>query len=103
MKEVTSDGKRLSVEGSCPLMYAWFDEKCWGAAHGLAGIMHVLMDMELSLEEQECVKGTLRYMIENRLPSGNYPLTEGDGAPTVLFFGAMVLLVLLSPLLKLTR
>ncbi|XP_020093327.1 lanC-like protein GCL2 [Ananas comosus] len=80
VKEVISDGKRLSVEGSCPLMYEWFDERYWGAAHGLAGIVHVLMDMELNLEEQECVKGTLRYMIENRLPSGNYPLTEGDGA-----------------------
>jgi len=59
----------------------------WGAAHGLAGIMHVLMDMELNLEEQELVKGTLYYLINNRIPSGG---SESDrlvhwchGAPGV--------------------
>lgn len=57
-------------------MYEWHGKIYWGAAHGLAGIMHVLMDMELNPEEQELVKGTLRYMINNRFPSGNYPSSE---------------------------
>ncbi|TXG67056.1 hypothetical protein EZV62_008331 [Acer yangbiense] len=52
--------------------------KYWGAAHGLAGIMHVLMDMELKPDEVEDVKGTLRYMIKNRFHGGNYPSSEGS-------------------------
>ncbi|XP_008809400.1 lanC-like protein GCL2 [Phoenix dactylifera] len=77
-KKIIMDGKRLSNRGSCPLMYEWHDKKYWGAAHGLAGIMHVLMDMDLKPDEKEDIKGTLRYMIQNRFSSGNYPSSEGS-------------------------
>ncbi|CAN6249463.1 unnamed protein product [Urochloa humidicola] len=77
VREIIKDGRRLSTK-SCPLMYEWYGEKYWGAAHGLAGIMHVLLDMDLTENDKEYVKGTLRYMIQNRFPSGNYPCTEGD-------------------------
>ncbi|KAG0458760.1 hypothetical protein HPP92_021888 [Vanilla planifolia] len=76
VKELIREGIQLSKKGSCPLMYEWHGKKYWGAAHGLAGIMHVLMDMELKSEEQEYVKGTLRYMIQKRFPSGNYSSSE---------------------------
>ncbi|KAJ1271975.1 hypothetical protein BS78_06G167700, partial [Paspalum vaginatum] len=66
IREAIKDGRRLSTE-SCPLMYEWYGEKYWGAAHGLAGIMHVLLDMDLAENEREYVKGTLCY-----------PWTEGD-------------------------
>lgn len=59
-------------------MFEWYGERYWGAAHGLAGILHVLMDMELKPDEIEDVKGTIRYMIQNRFPSGNYPSSEED-------------------------
>ncbi|XP_039137559.1 lanC-like protein GCL2 [Dioscorea cayenensis subsp. rotundata] len=76
-KEIITDGRKLSNKGSCPLMYEWHGTKYWGAAHGLAGIMHVLMDMDLKPEECEFVKGTLAYMIQNCFRSGNYPSSEG--------------------------
>ena len=57
-------------------MYEWHGKKYWGAAHGLAGIMHVLMNMELKPDEVEDVKNTLRYMIKNRFPSGNFRSSE---------------------------
>ncbi|ESW21597.1 hypothetical protein PHAVU_005G083500 [Phaseolus vulgaris] len=76
--EVISAGRQLGHKGRCPLMYEWHGKKYWGAAHGLAGIMHVLMDMELKPDEVEEVKGTLRYMINYRFPSGNYPSSEGS-------------------------
>lgn len=82
--EVIKSGRRLGRKGSCPLMYEWYGEKYWGAAHGLAGIMHVLMDMELKPDEVEDVKGTLKYMISNRFPSGNYPASEDDRKSDVL-------------------
>ncbi|PON87734.1 LanC-like protein [Trema orientale] len=76
--EIIKAGRKLAKKGKCPLMYEWHGKKYWGAAHGLAGIMHVLMDMELKPDEVEDVKGTLRYMIKNRFPSGNYPSSEGS-------------------------
>ncbi|KAE9590632.1 hypothetical protein Lal_00023319 [Lupinus albus] len=77
VEEVVAAGRKLAHKG-CPLKYEWHGKKYWGAAHGLAGIMHVLMDMELKPDEVEDVKGTLRYMIKNRFPSGNYPSSEGN-------------------------
>ncbi|XP_057796537.1 lanC-like protein GCL2 [Salvia miltiorrhiza] len=77
-KEIIRNGRKLGKRGGCPLMFEWHGQRYWGAAHGLAGIMHVLMDFELTSDELEDVKGTLKYMISNRLPSGNYPAGEED-------------------------
>ncbi|XP_057451013.1 lanC-like protein GCL2 [Lotus japonicus] len=82
--EIIKNGRALGTKGKCPLMFEWYGEKYWGAAHGLAGIMHVLMDMELKPDELEDVRGTLKYMIHNRLPSGNYPASEEDKKRDVL-------------------
>ncbi|XP_028761635.1 lanC-like protein GCL2 [Neltuma alba] len=82
--EIIKRGRALGRKGRCPLMFEWYGEKYWGAAHGLAGIMHVLMDMELKPDELEDVKGTLKYMINNRFASGNYPASEEDKKRDVL-------------------
>ncbi|KAA8546777.1 hypothetical protein F0562_003206 [Nyssa sinensis] len=64
---------------TCPLMYRWHGTRYFGAAHGLAGILQVLLHLPLSKEDAEDVKGTLRYMMSNRFPhSGNYPSSEGN-------------------------
>lgn len=64
---------------ACPLMYRWHGTRYWGAAHGLAGILHVLLHFPVSQEDIEDVKETLRYMMSNRFPhSGNYPVSEGN-------------------------
>ncbi|KAF5741502.1 GCR2-like 2 isoform 1 [Tripterygium wilfordii] len=78
VNEIIKNGRALAKRGRSPLMFEWYGEKYWGAAHGLAGIMHVLMDTELKPDEAEHVKDTLKYMIRNRLPSGNYPASEED-------------------------
>ncbi|XP_034690318.1 lanC-like protein GCL1 [Vitis riparia] len=68
-----------SANTTCPLMYRWHGTRYWGAAHGLAGILQVLLHFPLSEEDSEDVKGTLRYMRSNRFPhSGNYPSFEGN-------------------------
>ncbi|KAK6241675.1 Lanthionine synthetase C-like - like 2 [Theobroma cacao] len=83
--EVIKNGRQLAKKGGgSPLMFEFYGEKYWGAAHGLAGIMHVLMDMELEPDEIMDVKGTLKYMIRNRFPSGNYPASEQDRKRDVL-------------------
>lgn len=76
VEEIFRAGRQLGKRGSCPLMYEWHGKRYWGAAHGLAGIMNVLMHMELEPDEIEDVKGTLSYMIQNRFPSGNYQSSE---------------------------
>lgn len=80
MNELVKSGRKLSkLENfKSPLMYESRGKKYWGAAHGLAGVMNVLLDMELKQDEIEDVKGTLRYMIKNRFSSGNYRTSEGD-------------------------
>ncbi|KAH6822593.1 GCR2-like 1 [Perilla frutescens var. hirtella] len=64
---------------ACPLMYRWHGTGYWGAPHGLAGILHVLLHFPLSEDDTKDVKATLRYMMSNRFPhSGNYPMSEGN-------------------------
>ncbi|KAL5730228.1 hypothetical protein ACHQM5_003076 [Ranunculus cassubicifolius] len=77
-KDMIKGGRLLAKNSrsSSPLMYEWHGKKYWGAAHGLAGIVHVLMNMELKPDEVDDVKGTLEYVILNRFPSGNYPSSE---------------------------
>ncbi|KAK8713987.1 hypothetical protein V6N13_149189 [Hibiscus sabdariffa] len=57
---------------------------CAVVAHGLAGIMHVLVNMVLKPDEAEGVKSTLRYVSSNRFPSENYPASEQDRRQDVL-------------------
>ncbi|KAG6476116.1 hypothetical protein ZIOFF_065352 [Zingiber officinale] len=80
VKDIIRDGKRLASKSSCPLMYEWNDERCWGATHGLVGIMHALMGVNLNEDNLQYVKGALNYMINNWFISGNYPSTEGFNA-----------------------
>lgn len=84
VREIIRNGRKLGKKGGSPLMFEWNGERYWGAAHGLAGIMHVLMEFELTSDELEDVMGTLRYMIRNRFPSGNYPASEEDKRRDVL-------------------
>ncbi|KAK1410682.1 hypothetical protein QVD17_37221 [Tagetes erecta] len=66
-------------DAKCPLMYRWHGTRYWGAAHGLAGILHVLLHFPLSEDDVEDVKKTLKYMMSKRFPrTGNYPSSEGN-------------------------
>ncbi|KAK2985505.1 hypothetical protein RJ640_008678 [Escallonia rubra] len=76
--EIINNGRKLGVKRRCPLMFEMYGEKYWGAAHGLAGIIRVLLEYDLKPDQSEDVKGTLKYMIKNRFPSGNYPASEED-------------------------
>jgi hypothetical protein len=53
------EGPNRASKGNSSLMYEWHGKKYWGAAHGLAGIMHILMHTELRSDEQDDVKNTL--------------------------------------------
>ncbi|KAK2156084.1 hypothetical protein LSH36_222g03052 [Paralvinella palmiformis] len=68
-RKVLQSGEALvRQEGHCPcpLMYEWHDKKYLGAAHGLSGIMYILM------------QPTVDYLQELRFPSGNFPSSIGS-------------------------
>ncbi|EFJ16735.1 hypothetical protein SELMODRAFT_115837, partial [Selaginella moellendorffii] len=75
---ILAAGRAGASQSSCPLMYQWHGTRYWGAAHGLAGIMYVLMHFPLSARDAADVKETLLYMIANRFQSGNYPSSDGN-------------------------
>ncbi|CAN1160974.1 LanC-like protein GCL2 [Linum perenne] len=83
-EEIIKNGRAMAKEGGPPLMYELYGERYWGAAHGLAGIMHALMDVKLRPDEIKDVKDTLYYMILNRFQSKNYPSSEEDRSRDVL-------------------
>jgi hypothetical protein len=67
-----------AVKSACPLMYEWHGTPYTGAAHGLAGICHVLLHFELSAADRAAVVGTLKYLLSIRFPSGNLPSHDED-------------------------
>lgn len=80
VKAVLAGGQAgASDNTTCPLFYRWHGTRYYGAANGLAGVLHVLLHFQLSQEDAEDVKKTLRYMMSKRFPhSGNYPSSEGN-------------------------
>eukprot|EP00897_Mesotaenium_endlicherianum_P005332 jgi/Mesen1/4827/ME000243S04003 len=64
--------------GDPPLMYHWHGTEYWGAAHGLAGICHVLLHFPLVARDMDDLRATLKYMVQHRFGSGNYPSSEGS-------------------------
>ncbi|XP_017775526.1 PREDICTED: lanC-like protein 2 [Nicrophorus vespilloides] len=71
-------GQRYSKDGNhkCPLMYEWHGSNYLGAAHGLTGIVYLLLQAKEHLKEIELsdiVRPTVDYLATLQYPSGNYP------------------------------
>jgi len=61
-----------------PLMYEWHGKAYLGAAHGVAGIMHVLLRFELAPTDQADVLATLDWLMTQRFAGGNLPSSLGS-------------------------
>ena len=71
-----------------PLMYAWHEKEYLAVAHGLSGILMILLmrpelldgwrDEESGKTARVLVEETIDWVITTKLPSGNYP-TRSDG------------------------
>lgn len=60
-------GQRYATAGkfACPLMYEWYGDLYLGAAHGVAGIMYILLHLASYLSQSELqnlVKPTVDYL-----------------------------------------
>ncbi|XP_054152895.1 lanC-like protein 2 [Oppia nitens] len=64
------------VNDKCPLMYYWHEKVYIGAAHGLVGIIYMLLEANKYLTEDELnnyIKPTIEFIFGLRLSTGNYP------------------------------
>lgn len=80
---VLQSGRELAREvGSrAPLMWAWHDKVYYGAAHGLAGVLEMLLAAREHVtpsELQEQVRPTVDYLVNCQFPSGNFPSSKGN-------------------------
>lgn len=64
-----------------PLMYQWHGKHYLGAAHGLSGIMYILLQAAQYLskyELHELIRPTVDYLSKQRYESGNYMSSLGS-------------------------
>jgi hypothetical protein len=83
VEAITKSGQAMvrSTKTRSPLMYAWHDEVYVGAAHGLAGILAMLLQARDSLtpaELKEVVKPAVDYLVNMQMYGGNFPSSKGD-------------------------
>ncbi|XP_044261291.1 lanC-like protein 2 [Tribolium madens] len=75
-------GKNEAKAGKfkCPLMYQWHESYYLGAAHGVSGILYLLLQAKEYLTENELqaiIKPTVDYLATLRFPSCNFPSSLG--------------------------
>ncbi|XP_033116538.1 lanC-like protein 2 isoform X2 [Anneissia japonica] len=80
---VLDSGKALArkEKSKSPLMYKWHDKQYLGAAHGLAGIYFLLLQVDLpviSSHLDDVIKPSIDYLTRLQFPSGNYPSSLGN-------------------------
>lgn len=66
---------------NCPLMYQWHNKHYLGAAHGVSGILYLLLQAKEHLSETELnnfIKPTVDYLADLKYSSGNYPSSMGN-------------------------
>ncbi|XP_018495673.1 lanC-like protein 2 [Galendromus occidentalis] len=102
VQSVLESGQLLAAKMNCdsPLMYEWHDSLYLGAAHGISGILTMLLEAKELLDAPEMarIKGTIEFLISQKYRSGNYPSSLGStsdrlvhwchGAPGFLFLFA---------------
>ena len=77
-------GQVYSEKNQCksPLMYEWHEKQYFGMAHGLAGILMMLLqagDRYLSKDQiDNLIKPSINFLISTILESGNVPSSQGS-------------------------
>ncbi|XP_014216340.1 lanC-like protein 2 [Copidosoma floridanum] len=80
---VLSSGKSYAKSRGIksPLMYMWHDSEYLGGAHGLAGILYLLLQARQYLTEEQLkneVEPSLQWLEKLKYPSGNFPSSVGS-------------------------
>lgn len=57
-----------------PLMYAWDESAYLGGAHGITGILQILLHIPYAADKHKAdIQGTIDFLLSQRCPSGNLP------------------------------
>jgi len=96
VKYITENGKKIKSES--PLMYEWHGKPYIGAAHGLAGILYVLLQIPQIQSDNSLlctIQKAVDFLLKQSFKSGNYPTRVGGtsddlvqwchGAPALVF------------------
>ncbi|XP_031826253.1 glutathione S-transferase LANCL1 isoform X2 [Nomia melanderi] len=70
-----------STKYKTPLMYAWHDSEYLGGAHGLGGILYILLQARQYLTQSQLendINPALQFLQNLRYPSGNFPSSIGS-------------------------
>lgn len=83
ISSILKSGQQMSKSGDykSPLMYSWHDKCYVGAAHGLIGILYMLLQTREYIPQEELnslVKPSIDFLLEIRFPSGNFPSSLGN-------------------------
>lgn len=83
VQAVVESGESLSRKErhASQLMYKWHDSYYLGAAHGVSGIMYMLLQTKDFLTQPQLnnyVRPTVDYLMGLQYPSGNYPSSLGS-------------------------
>ncbi|XP_071650632.1 lanC-like protein 2 isoform X2 [Temnothorax longispinosus] len=69
-----------STHSQSPLMYSWHNKEYIGAAHGLAGILYLLLQYLTQVQIDNYIKPSLYYLQKLQFSSGNFPSSMGNSS-----------------------
>ncbi|XP_045491937.1 lanC-like protein 2 [Colias croceus] len=82
---IITSGKRFSahMKSESPLLWQWHDKIYLGAAHGMAGILFMLLQARSYIKLSELrsfIKPAIDWLISRRFSSGNFPSSVGSSS-----------------------
>ncbi|XP_053625832.1 lanC-like protein 2 isoform X3 [Plodia interpunctella] len=84
ISSILKSGKQFSAQMKfdTPLLWDWHDKIYFGAAHGMAGIMYMLLQANayITTAEKKVVKTAIDWLLTQRFPSGNFPSSLSSNA-----------------------
>ena len=91
LEAVLRSGQLLSrdTKSRSALLYSWHDKVYIGAAHGLAGILTMLLQARDHLtpaEMRELVRPSVDYVLNLQMKSGNFPSSKGNDKDRLVHF-----------------
>ncbi|EFN72970.1 LanC-like protein 1 [Camponotus floridanus] len=83
MEQLIFNGVSYSSSNHCqsPLMYSWHDKEYIGGAHGIAGVLYLLLQARHYLTQVQIdnyLKPSLYYLQRLQFSSGNFPSSTGN-------------------------
>jgi len=91
LEAVLRSGQLLSrdTKSRSALMFSWHDKVYIGAAHGLAGILTLLLQARDHLtpaEMKELIRPSVDYVLNLQMASGNFPSSKGNDKDRLVHF-----------------